>query len=145
MKGKLAVIGICTLVLMADQASAQRRTTTPTHVRHRDPFRPIHRDRRTRYVASQSAIHGADLTARRSDQAIDCTARCRRVPRASVSIDDLLCNRKTTECFGCAAALRQPRRRFDFDPPLRFLLRDEARNMVTLTARPSNSDVPSRS
>jgi SMP-30/Gluconolactonase/LRE-like region len=57
----------------------------------------------------------------------------------------LRCGRKTAKCCGRAATLRQPPRRFDFNPPLRFLLGDEAGNMVTLAIGPSNSDVPSRS
>jgi len=45
---------------------------------------------------------------------------------------------------GGIASLRQPRRGFPFNPALRFLLRDEARNMVVLAAGPSDPDVPSR-
>jgi hypothetical protein len=55
----------------------------------------------------------------------------------------LRCGRKTTKYCGRAATLRQPLRGFDFDPPLRFLLRDEAGNMITPAVGPRNSDVPS--
>jgi hypothetical protein len=64
---------------------------------------------------------------------------------ASVSIGNQRCGRKATKCCGRAETLRQPRWCFDFDPPLRFPLGDEARNMITLAVGPSNSDVPSRS
>jgi hypothetical protein len=64
---------------------------------------------------------------------------------ASVSIDDLLCGRETTKCSRRTATLRQPRRCLDFNPPLRFLLRDEAGNMITPAVGPRHSDVPSRS
>jgi hypothetical protein len=69
----------------------------------------------------------------------------RKFTSASVSIGDQRCGRKATKCCGRAETLRQPRWCFDFDPPLRFLLGDEARNMITLAVGPSNSDVPSRS
>jgi hypothetical protein len=67
-----------------------------------------------------------------------------RFTSASLSIGDQRCG-KATKCCGRAETLRQPRRCFDFDPPLRFLPGDEARNMITLAVGPSNSDVPSRS
>jgi hypothetical protein len=39
----------------------------------------------------------------------------------------------------------QPPQGFDFNPTMRFLLGDEAGNIVTLAVGPNNSDVPSRS
>jgi hypothetical protein len=62
---------------------------------------------------------------------------------ASVSIGDLRCGHEATKCCGRAATLRQPRWCFDFNPTLRFLLGDEAGNMVALAIGPGNADIPS--
>ena len=56
---------------------------------------------------------------------------------------DLRCGRRTTKCFGRIATLRQPGQGFAFNPPLRFLLRDETGDVVVLAVGPCNSDVPS--
>jgi hypothetical protein len=58
-------------------------------------------------------------------------------------VECLRCGRKTTKYCGRAATLRKPPRGFDFNPPLRFLLRDETGDVVVLAVGPCNSDVPS--
>jgi hypothetical protein len=69
--------------------------------------------------------------------------RVKGAAKITASWNSLCLRCKTTKYCGRAATLRQPPRGFDFNPPLGFLLRDEAGNMITLAVGPRNSDVPS--
>ena len=95
-------------------------------------------------------FRGRGVRARPTAEAEEPHAFGERIPKLEepvslFEIDDLRSGRKTTKCFGRTATLRQPGWGFAFNPALRFLLRDEAGNMLTFAVGPGNSNVPSRS